>query len=328
MLNSELVSIILPTYNRLPLLKEAIQSVLNQTYTNFELIVVDDGSSDGTSTYVKNLENERIMLFSQENIGRSAARNLGLKKSRGELITFLDSDDLYLPTKLESQIDFLSRNKHFACIYTSADCFADSNPDVAIHRYDAKKSGNIYDEIAAYVPLTICLPTVMFRREVLNVIGLFDTELDRFEDTDYWRRIAQKFLIGAMDEVTCLIRTHEGNSILDLNTRALRKEVLKYGKKVLNNDSESHGPSILNLVSNFYRHYAWAIMSNTSSRFEGLVLYLRSELLHREFLFRDEISKGTKQHEILLKIIKMTILRFKSFVRHILIRLVRRKNAR
>lgn len=321
-LKTELVSIILPTYNRVDLLKDAVESVLVQTYENFELIIVDDGSSDGTLSFVKSLKDDRVKLVSQKNMGRSRARNNGLQVAVGSLITFLDSDDLYLPRKIELQVNFLSREGKYDFVYTSADCFLGNTTEVPVHRYFASASGDIYGEIAAYIPLTICLPTVMFRRKVLDVVGLFDTNLDRFEDTDYWRRVSQKFKIGAMEEITCLIRTHEGNSIDGLSTQVLRREVLKYGRKILAEDLENHGYVIFRLVSNLYRHYAWAISSNSLRNVDGFLLYLKSEWLHKRYLYQKEIADGSNLGQIIIRMVRSLTSRFALSMKHLLIRLL------
>lgn len=307
---SQLVSVILPTYNRVELLKETIESVLNQSYKNIELIIVDDGSSDGTYSYVTSLKDDRIIFISQENLGRSKARNAGLKASTGKLISFIDSDDLFLPKKIELQVNFLNRNPQYDFVYTSAACFKGNSTEVPVHHYWASSSGDIYEEIAAYIPLTICLPTVMFQRKVLEAVGMFDTNLDRFEDTDYWRRVSQKFRIGGMAEITCLIRTHEGNSIDGLSTQTLRKQVLKYGKKILSNDLGKHGYIVFSLVSNFYRHYAWAIASNSPRDFNGYFLYFKSELLQRKYLYKCEVEAGGSFGRIICRMSKILVLRF------------------
>lgn len=104
------VSVIVPTYNRCKLLLRAIQSVLGQVFTDFELIVIDDGSSDETESLVRGITDKRIVYLRQAHGERSKARNLGLETAQGDYISFLDDDDEYLPHKLAVQIRFLSEN--------------------------------------------------------------------------------------------------------------------------------------------------------------------------------------------------------------------------
>jgi glycosyltransferase involved in cell wall biosynthesis len=327
-LKSPLVSIILPTYNRVDLLKDSVDSVLKQTYKNFELIVIDDGSSDETLSFMASLKDERIKLISQKNMGRSSARNNGLRVAEGNLITFIDSDDLYLPRKIELQVNFLDNEEKFDFVYTSADCFVGNTTDIPVHRYLASAAGDIYEDIAAYIPLTICLPTVMFRRRILDEIGLFDTKLDRFEDTDYWRRVSQKFQIGAIEEITCLIRTHDGNTIEGLSTKLLRRQVRQYGKKILTDDLEDHGYVIFSLVSNLYRHYAWAISSNSLGNVVGFLLYLESEWLYKKYLYQKEVKAGSNLGRIFLQMVRGVALRFGLSSKHLIIRLLGKKVVR
>lgn len=206
-----LVSVIIPTFNRGPFIGQAITSVLNQTYENIELFVIDDGSSDDTEAVATSFDDTRLHFVKlAKNVGRSAARNVGLTAAKGRFITFLDSDDYYLPEKVERQIDFLEKHPEFGMVYTASACFTDEASPIFQH-YRAPVFGDIYSEIAFFKPLTITLPTVMLRREVLDTVGGFDERMSRFEDTDMWRRISRRFRIGAIDEVTCHIRTHEGN---------------------------------------------------------------------------------------------------------------------
>ncbi len=206
------VSVILPTYNRERFIGDAIRSVQQQTFSDFELIVVDDGSTDGTDEVLGGFDDPRLHCIVQANAGRSHARNVALRMARGCYIAFLDSDDLYLPRKLERQVNFLDTHREFAMVYTSSSCIDGEGRSIGA-RYGAPVSGHIYQHIALFKPVTVTLPTVMLRREVLDEVGLFDEAMERFEDTDMWRRIARRYLIGALDVATCLVRTHEDNAM-------------------------------------------------------------------------------------------------------------------
>ena len=267
-----LVSIVLATYNRAHLLEQAIQSVLNQTYENYELIVIDDGSTDDSVDLISKFRDPRIKLITTAHIGRSAARNLGLSQCKGDYITFLDSDDLYLPNKLEIQVSFFESLKDVGMIYTSADCFNDDDSSNTVMTYRALESGNIYRFIATYIPTTICLPTVMVTRKTRENVGYFDVTLERFEDIDYWRRISKLNNIQNLDIVTCKIRTHSGNSIVNIDGKILTSEVRKYGQKVLREDFMLFGELVAILVMNFYRHYSKAIIEHAPNGKFGFTL--------------------------------------------------------
>ena len=108
--NTSLVSVIIPTYNRAHLIRRSVQSVLNQTYKNLELIVVDDGSTDNTKEVIESIDDKRIVYIKQENQGASAARNTGIDLAKGKYIAFQDSDDIWHSNKLKKQIDVLNKN--------------------------------------------------------------------------------------------------------------------------------------------------------------------------------------------------------------------------
>ncbi|MDH4129322.1 MAG: glycosyltransferase [Spirochaetota bacterium] len=188
-----LVSIIIPSYNRANYLLEAIESVLAQTYKPIELIIVDDGSNDNTYLCVdKYLKNHCVRYYYQQNKGVSSARNTGIKLSRGEYISFLDSDDLWDKRKLEYQMSFiLSQSEYYVC-YTD-EIWIRNGVRVNYNNRYQKYSGYIYKHC---LPLCIIGPSsILLKREVVNDIGLFDESLAVCEDYDYWLRLSLKYPI-------------------------------------------------------------------------------------------------------------------------------------
>lgn len=275
--NNDLVSIILPTYNRHSYLSEAIQSVLNQTYENFELIVVDDGSDISAQEIIRKFKDARLNFIRIEKSGRSYARNVGLSRAKGEFVTFIDDDDLYVPKKLFIQIKYLKSNPQLSVVYSAADCFQ-TDPSNIIMTYRANFQGNIYAQLALYVPHPICFPTVMVRSSVIKEIGKFDVNLDRFEDTDFLRRIAKKYSFGAIDYPLCKIRTHSGNQMKSLNLRVLKQQVDKYVTKVLSEDYANE-KILLRLSAELYKHYGKAVIRQNFGLFIGFRMFMKSQLL-------------------------------------------------
>src|SRR5690606_33457597 len=123
-------------------------------------------------------------------------------------IAFLDSDDTYLPQKLAAQVDYLDARPDVDMVYTSAISVDEAGRPLDVQAYRAQDAGDIHHLVAFFLPLTITLPTVMVRRTVMERVGGFDVHMERFEDTDLWRRIAKFHRIGAMPEATCHLRTH------------------------------------------------------------------------------------------------------------------------
>lgn len=189
------ISVILPTFNRKYFLKEAIESVLQQTYTDFELIIVDDGSNDGTREVVEQfLQNDkRITYVYQANRGVSAARNTGIKNSAGEFIAFIDSDDYWLKGKLETQIAFFDEHPDYSICQTE-EVWIRNGRRVNPAKKHKKYAGYIFVQS---LPLCIISPSaIMIRRAIFDSVGLFDEELPACEDYDMWLRITPRYPIG------------------------------------------------------------------------------------------------------------------------------------
>lgn len=183
------ISVIIPTYNRESLVCEAIDSVLEQTSPADEIIVVDDGSTDSTLFRLEAYQNQ-IKILQQPNRGISAARNLGIQHAQYDWLAFLDSDDLWKPTKLQRQRQALEQQPEFRICYTDEEWRWHGrwkNPK-KIHR---KYSGWIYEKC---LPLCIISPSsVLMHKNVFDIVGLFDETLPACEDYDLWLRVSQRF---------------------------------------------------------------------------------------------------------------------------------------
>ena len=190
------ISVIIPAYNRANYLTEAINSVLSQTYRNFELIVVNDGSQDNTEEILKKYTG-KIKYFYQENNGVSSARNKGIDNSKGEFLCFLDSDDLWEKKKLEKQIDYFNKNVDVKICYTD-EIWIRRGKRVNQMKKHKKHSGNIFK-----MSLPLCIisaSSVMIKKEVLSKVGFFDESFQVCEDYDLWLRISKEFQVGFIPE--------------------------------------------------------------------------------------------------------------------------------
>jgi glycosyltransferase involved in cell wall biosynthesis len=180
------ISVIIPTYNRCWILKEAIDSVLSQKFTDFELIVVDDGSNDGTAALLS-AYGAQITIFHQENRGVSAARNVGILIAKGKYIAFLDSDDIWMPEKLSCQVEFFQSDTQ-AGICQTDEIWIRNNVRVNPKNRHKKPSGMIFEP-----SLQLCLVSpsaVMIKKSLFDEIGLFNEAFPACEDYDLWLRIA------------------------------------------------------------------------------------------------------------------------------------------
>lgn len=183
------VSVIITTYNRAAMVVEAVESVLAQEITDFELIVIDDGSTDETEERLSVFES-RLKYYQQENAGVSAARNRGLEIASAPLVAFLDSDDLWLPAKLQVQHKYLKKNPEIHICQTE-EIWWRNGRRVNPKKHHQKPSGDIFRR-----SLDLCLVSpsaVMVRGSLLEKVGYFDEELPAAEDYDLWLRVSVEY---------------------------------------------------------------------------------------------------------------------------------------
>jgi len=206
-----LISIVIPAYNSEKYIGETIDSVLNQTYENFELLIVDDESNDKTPEIIKQYKDSRIKYYRIPHSGRpSVPRNFGIQKADGELIAFLDSDDLWTKNKLENQIIHLEKNSEAAFVYSMSVTFGTSifsqNYEVlpllhkaVLSRDDLLKKGN-----------SITCSSVLIRKEMIEAVNGFDEdpELKAIEDYDLWLRLSKDFKFCFIPKIHVYYRVH------------------------------------------------------------------------------------------------------------------------
>jgi len=189
-----LVSVIIPTYNRAHLLSRAIGSVLKQSYQDFELILVDDGSTDDTEKVVKGFHDERVRYISyEENRGGAAARNVGIQVAEGEYLAFLDSDDEWYLDKLERQLKvFEGLSSKFGVVYTGGYLIFPDDTKVYIPSDDLKPtSGDIHKDILERSFVNTV--SALVRRECFDGAGLFDERLPSVQDRELWMRVSKRY---------------------------------------------------------------------------------------------------------------------------------------
>lgn len=193
--NKPIISVIIPTYNRGWILKEAVDSVLSQEFYNFELIVVDDGSEDNSPDILASY-GDRIKVIRQENKGVSSARNRGIASSSGRYIAFLDSDDLWLPGKLSAQFAFFESNPG-ALICQTEETWQKNGKRVNPGKRHKKMSGFYFEKA-----LELCMVSpsaIMVKKNLFDMVGLFDETLPACEDYDMWLRVNCRHPIYLID---------------------------------------------------------------------------------------------------------------------------------
>jgi glycosyltransferase involved in cell wall biosynthesis len=211
---SPTVSIILPTYDRLPLLREAVDSVLAQTVSDWELIVADDGSTDDTVAWLEALGDPRIVVLPHEHTGhRSLLRNNGLAIAKADWIAFLDSDDRWVPQKLERHLAFHAANPRYRWSYTGRRFIDGNGAPIPAERFAAwtPHAGNILRQVLTH-QASIALPSVMAERALLREVGGFALASWSAEDYELWLRLAERFECGVLAEPLLEVRKHKSTS--------------------------------------------------------------------------------------------------------------------
>lgn len=226
------ISVIIPAYNMAELTVKAVESVLNQTYENIEIIVVDDGSTDNTRQRLISYAKD-IKYVYKKNGGACSARNLGISLSTGEYIGFLDCDDTYLPKKVELCVDYLEKHPDFGFVHTAA-YYVDRN-DTILRTFSHRRSRRIGWIAKKLLPRNyICNSTPLVRRVCFEKTGLFDETIFIPADWDMWLRLAEKYQVGYMNTPLTLYRM-SGSYILNNVEKSKQEEKLMLEKAFLRN---------------------------------------------------------------------------------------------
>ena len=231
------ISVIIPTYNRGNIISNSIKSVLNQTYKNLEIIIVDDGSTDNTKEEVDKIGDEKIRYIKLEkNLGGSNARNIGIKNSKGRYISFQDSDDIFYPDKLEKQIKNII-NKNSNLDFCKINVIQNSTYSYYIPNILQEKSvleGNIFDELTSKGNF-ISTQAIVVRKKFIEKY-LFDPKMPRLQDYDVILRMIPKVKISYTNEV--LVDLHLQNDSLTRSPIKLKQAIYMLLKKRYNLNSK------------------------------------------------------------------------------------------
>ncbi len=267
---SDKVSVIIPTYNRENFIKKALDSVLRQTFQNFEIIVLDDGSTDNTKTIVEGYS-EKVRYFYQDNRGIAGARNEAIRKSCGGFIAFLDSDDYWMPEKLERQMELFRKHTEYGMV---ASCCSSVRLDGSFRKKNRHgKSGWVLKDL--FEKNFIRTSSAVIKRECLNRAGLFDEEFEECEEYDLWLRIAALYPVGFINEpLAVYVDNPDGVSTDSLAGRLFRLRVLEkdYLKKKI--PEKMYSRRIADTCHYIGRHYI-----KRGRRAEGITYLKRAQML-------------------------------------------------
>lgn len=233
------VSVILTAYNRPEFLDEAILSVLNQTFVDYEFILVDDGSTDSEIKAICDHYKDQLTYIFRENGGLPAARNTGIVNAKGKYICFLDDDDVWMPQKLQRQVDYFKQipsSENIGLIFTWSIIIDEKGQEIG--RGGTHVRGNIYYDLF-YKCLVHAPSSVMIKREVFEKIGLFDEFFRMREDWEFYFRVSKEYNVCSIDEPLIKYRRHSTNLSGSKNIKRSESYEIKVLEKAFQSAAEN-----------------------------------------------------------------------------------------
>jgi glycosyltransferase involved in cell wall biosynthesis len=230
-----LISVIIPTYNRKDLLVDAIRSIMAQEPKNYEIIIVDDGSTDGTEEYIKSFlrhgsgqEILPVRFFEKINGGVAAARNFGIKQARGEYLAFLDADDVWIEGLLSTVMEYFKSHKNISVVYTDQRISVDY---VTQKRSRFKRNPPKHKfPVPFFIDNSpIQISSVVIKKKVLDDVGGFNEKMRIHEDVELWNRISEKYEFGYIEKPLALYRLRSDN----ISGYTNKKQFVSEGRKYL-----------------------------------------------------------------------------------------------
>lgn len=291
-----LISVIVPAYNAERTIGETIRSVLAQTFADFELIIVNDGSQDKTLEVISQFFDARIQVFSYSNAGLATSRNRGISHASGEFISFLDADDLWTPDKLEKQLQALNDNSQAAVVYSWTNCIDESGQFVRRGSH-LSVSGNVYATLLV-VNFIENGSNPMIRKQALEVVGNFDPALTPAEDRDMWLRLAAKYEFIVVPAPQILYRQSPGS---------VSSNVLKQAASSLAVLQRAFQQAPLSLqylrarsLANIYKYFVFKSLEGIPNTRKGIAT--------ANFIFQAiRYDPSLLKHRVLIKVICKTV---------------------
>jgi len=221
-----LITVLMPAYNAEKYISEAISSVLGQTFTDFELLIINDGSTDSTQQIINSFNDPRIRLINQTNQGIAAALNIGLLNAKANLVARFDADDICHPLRLQKQYDFLISNPGYVLVGSDAE-YVDMNGEF-VFQFDY---AGYTDEEIRDLPYNVCPfshPTVLYKKDIIIAAGMYDVNAHNFEDHLLWRKVIQLGKVYNIKENLVKYRFNPESVTIDEKWRGRRFNKLKY----------------------------------------------------------------------------------------------------
>ncbi|MEA5622624.1 glycosyltransferase family 2 protein [Nostoc sp. UHCC 0251] len=228
------VSVVIPAYNAMAYLPETLDSVLKQTFADFEVLIINDGSTDRIVSWASEIIDSRVKLISQENQGLSGARNTGIDHAQGKYIAFLDADDVWEPTKLEKQVCCFQENPDAGVVYTWS-LLVDEHGKPTGRIFASQLEGQVWGQLLVEMDVISNGSSAVVRRDCFEAVGVFDRNLAAAADLDMWLRIAAKYPFAVVKEPLTLYRQH--SSSMSKNRQRMFQDLQKVIEKAFQSAS-------------------------------------------------------------------------------------------
>jgi glycosyltransferase involved in cell wall biosynthesis len=264
-----LISVIIPAYNAEKTLAETLRSVLSQTFQDLEILVVDDQSTDRTRDIAESIEDDRLSILTGIRAGVSRARNQAIAAARGELITFLDADDLWTPEKLQAQYDALCADPKAEVVYSWIHCI-DEQGKFLRRCNEVFWSGDVWERLLLENFIGNG-SNVMVRRSALDKVGIFDESLINAQDTDLWIRLARQCHFVVVPKPHILYRISQGS--LSSNLLSLERSSLRVIEKALETAPETMQYLRPHLIANLYKYLTYKALNAIPGRHDGKAIF-------------------------------------------------------
>lgn len=269
------VTVVITTYNSMAYLPETLESVLGQTFTDFEVLLVDDGSTDSTVQWASELVDSRVRLITQENQGVCVARNTGIAHAGGEYVAFLDSDDLWEPTKLEKQVRCFEDNPALGLVHTWL-ALIDEQGNLTGRVLASNAEGDVWEQLVQ--KNTVACSSTMVRRCCFEELGGFDSNLRVAEDWDMWIRIANRYPLALIKEPLVRYRQRTNSKSKNYPSR------LQDFHRIIEKAFQSAPLEFLHLKNRSYGHVnlciAWKCLQGNDKDYKMANDFRRQALKH------------------------------------------------
>lgn len=287
------VSVVIPAYNAMKYLPETLDSALAQTFKDFEVILVNDGSRDGIENWATQIADPRVKFITQQNRGTGAARNAGIRQAEGEYIAFLDADDLWHPTKLEKQVQVFNDRPEVGLVYTWVSTINEKGSFTG-RIFTGEKEGSVWQSLFVS-NFIVSGSTAIVRRDCLAILGGFDETVAIVEDWEMWLRIATRYSFALIREPLVYNRKHAGSS--STFWKKMEQNFPKVIEKAFQMAPAELSPArVASLKRQSYSHanlcLAWKVLQSKNKVFQQAIQFWQQAFLDypRILFFRSYIT--------------------------------------